>query len=424
MIIKANNRAADILGIRREDLIMRDVRTVFIDMNFNIDMEYLKNKGSISVTDSTALVDSRRVNCSVNMVPNIIDSCICGFGIAFKETKYLHRTVNKVAGNIASYRFEDIVGESEQMLRVIASAKKIAKTRSSVLIEGESGTGKELFAQAIHNFSTRSKGPFVAINCASLPRELIESELFGYERGAFTGALKEGKTGKFELAEGGTIFLDEIGEMPIEVQAKLLRVLDNYAISRIGSRYEKKLDVRIIAATNRNLMQEAENKNFRYDLYYRLNVFRIELPALRERRNDIRVCAQYFLETLNQQSQNGVKSYSADFMEALEQYRWVGNVRELQNIVERAYFLCDDQIIMRDYLPKHIAAVTTEVATAPVLDEAIPAILNVEDVEKRNIINMLLKTDKNVLVAAKKLSMSKSTIYRKIQKYEIDISRL
>lgn len=423
-IIKINNRATDILGVDKAQLLHSDVKKLFDDVTFDYDLEYLKHKGNIHLTDSTALIQNRRIDCTINMVPIIIDSSFKGFGIAFREAKYLHRAVNKVAGNVAIYGFEDIVGNSIQMNRVIDSAKKIAKTRSSVLIEGESGTGKELFAQAIHKYSTRKKGPFVAINCASLPRELIESELFGYEKGAFTGALKEGKAGKFELAEGGTIFLDEIGEMPIEVQAKLLRVLDNYSISRIGGRYEKKLDVRIIAATNRNLMEEAENKNFRYDLYYRLNVFKLELPPLRERKGDIVACAEYFLKNLNHQNNNGVKVYDQSFVEALRQYRWVGNVRELQNIVERAYYLCDESVITTSYLPKHFGyADLREVSLEKETVTQTP-ILDVHAVERRNIINMLIETDKNVLEAAKKLSMSKSTIYRKLQKYHIDVSEL
>jgi len=421
-VIRFNHHALNILGLREEEIIKRDIRQIFGDLNFNINMEKLKQKGNLYLTDCIAIVEGRRIYCSINLVPIIIDNLTQGFSIAFKETKYLHKTVNKVAGNMATYHFDDIIGESTQISEVIASAKKIAKTRSNVLIEGESGTGKELFAQSIHNYSTRRKGPFVAINCASLPRELIESELFGYEKGAFTGASNDGKIGKFELADGGTIFLDEIGELPIEVQAKLLRVLDNYAIRRIGSNYEKKLDVRVIAATNRNLLEEAEKKNFRHDLYYRLNVFKLELPPLRERSKDIHVCAHYFLHNLINQNHNSVKIYSASFLDALERYRWVGNVRELQNIIERAYYLCDDNVITEAYLPDHIKKIHGEVPyelyeTTQQLD-----IYDIETVERKNIINMLISCNKNVLAAADKLSMSKSTIYRKINKYAIDLS--
>ena len=423
-VVKVNNRALEILGVDLNYMNAINLNAIFEDVIFDYDLEYLKHKGNIYITDCTATIDHRRINCSVNLVPIILDSTFKGFGVAFKEAKYLHRTVNKVAGNMASYTFDDIIGVSGQMARVIESAKKIAKTRSSVLIEGESGTGKELFAQAIHRFSSRQKGPFVAINCASLPRELIESELFGYEKGAFTGALKEGKTGKFELAEGGTIFLDEIGEMPMEVQAKLLRVLDNFSITRIGGRYEKKLDVRIIAATNRNLMQEAENKSFRYDLYYRLNVFKLELPPLRERVGDIVECAAYFLKNLNHQNQNGIKIYDQEFVNALQRYQWVGNVRELQNIIERAYYLCDETVITPQYLPRHILLSNYSRDNVLEFNMHHQQIMDMGEVEKFNIINVLLESDKNVLEAAKKLSMSKSTIYRKLQKYHIDVSAI
>ncbi|SHI38192.1 Transcriptional regulator of acetoin/glycerol metabolism [Dethiosulfatibacter aminovorans DSM 17477] len=419
-VIRANNQASNILFVPHEKILEMDIRDIFTDLDYG----RLPEKRNVFLTESTAIVDGRRINCSVNIVPIIIDKKIFGFNIAFKETKYLHRTVNKVAGNIATYHFEDIIGDSESVRKVAESAKKIAKTRSNVLIEGESGTGKELFAQSIHNYSPRSKGPFVAINCASLPRELIESELFGYEKGAFTGALKDGKIGKFELADGGTIFLDEIGELPMEVQAKLLRVLDNFSIRRIGSDYEKKLDVRVIAATNRDLLTEVENKNFRHDLYYRLNVFKLELPPLRERDDDISICANHFLLKLNTQNSNSVKIYGSDFLESLKRYRWVGNVRELQNIVERAYYLCDGNVITAEYLPDHIINNKEKMTHGAAIEIAGDGILDMESVEKRNIIATIKSCDKNVLKAAEQLSMSKSTIYRKIRKYGINVREL
>ena len=419
-VVKGNHNASRILLTPCKKLYRMDIRNVFIEMDF----EKARYKKNTFLTESPAIIDGRRINCTINVVPIIMDKELTGFNIAFKESKYLHRTVNKVAGNIATYHFEDIIGQSNAINKVVKSAKKIASTSSNVLIEGESGTGKELFAQSIHNHSSRSRGPFVAINCASLPRELIESELFGYEKGAFTGALKEGKTGKFELADGGTIFLDEIGELPIEVQAKLLRVLDNFTVRRIGSNYERKLDVRVIAATNRNLMTEVEHKNFRHDLYYRLNVFKLELPSLRDRTGDISICANHFLSKLNNQNINNVKSYGHDFLEALERYKWVGNIRELNNIVERAYFLCESDIINAEYLPDHIVSrVMTRVAGISV-DNVGSGIMDIESVEKRNIIATIKSCDKNVLKAAEELSMSKSTIYRKIRKYGISVKEL
>ena len=217
-------------------------------------------------------------------------------------------------------------------------AQKYARYDGSVLIEGESGTGKELFAQAIHNESSRAHGPFVAVNCASLPRDLIESELFGYEKGAFTGALKEGNPGKFELANHGTLFLDEIGEMPLEFQAKLLRAVETLQIRRLGGSQEKKLDVRVVAATNRNLRLEAEQGRFRQDLYYRLNVLKLNIPPLRERPQDIVYCAQEFLNRFNQRYPDQRREMSEGFLRALVSYDWPGNVRELQNSIERTFY--------------------------------------------------------------------------------------
>lgn len=419
-IIRVNERVLKILGLNNKNIYKLDAREIFKDINFDFDMDFYNKRKDAYFTDCNAYVEGRRIACSANIVPMITNNEVIGFSIVFKETKYLHKAVNKVTGNVATYTFENIIFQSEKMKQIISSAKKIAKTNCCILIEGESGTGKELFAHAIHNHSSRSNGPFVAINCASLPRDLIESELFGYEKGSFTGALKEGKPGKFELADGGTIFLDEIGELPLELQAKLLRVLDNLSVRRIGANYEKKLDIRIIAATNRNLLKEAQNKNFREDLYYRLNVFKLEIPPLRNRREDIELCANYFLENLNNQSQRNARKLSYECISHLRNYRWIGNVRELQNIIERAYYLCDDNLITRDHLPDSIFNHSNNYNCNDIDTSIIP----VENIEKRNIINMLLKCQKNVVKAGKNLNMSKSTIYRKLKKYNIDVNEI
>lgn len=419
-IKQVNEMAIKILEFKNEDIYQLDVRDIFKDINFNFDMDFYNKRKDAYFTDCNAHVEGRRIACSANIVPMITNNEIIGFSIVFKETKYLHKAVNKVTGNVATYNFENIIFKSKIIRQIIDSAKKIARTNCCILIEGESGTGKELFAHAIHNYSNRSNGPFVAINCASLPRDLIESELFGYEKGSFTGALKEGKPGKFELANGGTIFLDEIGELPLELQAKLLRVLDNLSVRRIGANYEKQLDIRIIAATNRNLFNEVQKKNFREDLYYRLNVFKLEIPPLRERKEDIERCANYFLKNLNNQNQQDTKKLSDDCIIYLENYRWIGNVRELQNIIERAYYLCDDNVITEEHLPDSILKYKNN----HINNDTDTAIISVENVERNNIVNMLLKCQKNVIKAGKNLNMSKSTIYRKIKKYNIDIDEI
>ena len=417
-ISKVNKRAVEILGLKNENIDKLDIREILIDVNFDFDINFFEKK-SIYFTDWFFSVNGVRVPCAVNIVSMIANHEIIGFTLAFKETKYLHKAVNKVTGNRATYTFENIITGTPKMKQVIDSAEKMARTKGCILIEGESGTGKELFAHAIHNYSNYSKGPFVAVNCASLPKGLIESELFGYEKGAFTGALKEGNPGKFELANGGTIFLDEIGELPLELQAKLLRVLDNLTVTRIGGNYDIKLDVRIIAATNRNLLQEVQRKNFREDLYFRLNVFKLEIPPLRERITDIRLCANYFLKNLNNQQPENTKKFSQEFIRDLENYKWIGNVRELQNIIERAFYLCDEKVITGECLPDSILICNNK----PVY-EIDTSIISVKNIEKSNMIKMLLKCNKNVIQAGKNLNMSKSTIYRKIKKYNIDINQI
>ena len=219
-------------------------------------------------------------------------------------------------------------------MKIIDYAKKIADSKSTVLITGESGTGKEVFAQAIHNYGIRKDEPFIAVNCGAIPRTLIESELFGYEDGAFTGAKKGGNVGKFEIADGGTIFLDEIGEMPIDMQIKLLRVIEEGVITRIGSSIEIPIDVRIIAATNKNLKDEVERGNFRKDLYYRLNVLPIYLPPLRERREDIPEFINYYMEKTSKKLNKQSVNISEEYMKYLIDYDWPGNVRELENVIE------------------------------------------------------------------------------------------
>src|SRR6056297_153362 len=248
-----------------------------------------------------------------------------------------------LSGHIAKYTLKDIIGSSSKVNETKNIAKKMAKTNASVLITGESGTGKELFANAIHNESKRSKFPFLAINCATLPESLIESELFGYEKGAFTGAKKEGKLGLFEQAHHGTLFLDEIAELSIKMQSRLLRVLQESEIIRIGSSKIRTVDVRIISATNKDLYREAKKGKFRWDLYYRLNVFPIKVPSLRERKEDIPYLFEYFLEELNCN-----KSVDSEIYKIFTKYSWPGNVRELRNIVEYLAYLSEEKIMLEN----------------------------------------------------------------------------
>ncbi len=298
------------------------------------------------------------------------------------------------------------------MIQMIEMAKKAAKSQCNILIEGESGTGKEVIAQSIHNYSMREEGPFVAVNCASIPRELVESELFGYERGAFTGASKEGHPGKFELADGGTIFLDELGELPLDIQSKLLRVLDNNKIIRVGGTYEKQLNVRVIGATNRNLKKEMKKKNFREDLYYRLGVINIKILPLRYRKEDIEVLVNSFVRNLNQKNLQQNKRIKKSYIDKLKDYDWPGNVRELRNVVERDYYLSDINTISPYYIEENIFKEINN-------ENQDINIIPMERLEKENIENAIEKCDGNLAKAAKLLNIGRSTLYRKIKKYNI-----
>jgi len=317
--------------------------------------------------------------------------------------------------NTASYSFDDIIGSSEKILAAKAIARKAAQTHSNVLILGESGTGKELFAHAIHLASDRLYAPFVKVNCGAIPTDLLESELFGYEGGAFTGAKKEGKIGKFELADGGTIFLDEIGDMPLHMQVKLLRAIQEKEVEKIGSLGSKKVDIRIIAATNRNLEKSMHEGNFRQDLYYRLNVVTITIPSLRERRDDILLIANHLITKISEDLNKKIIGMSKDSEYFLKNYSWEGNIRELENILERAINVIEDSnTICPIDLPDEITG-RKEIKFIKSLEETIV------EAEKQAIIDALNATDGNKTKAAKKLEIGRTSLYEKIQKYNIPL---
>lgn len=411
-INKINYIASKILGIEEDNKL--DIREILRETDFQ---EILTQKHmTMDYMYCKFFINDKVIPCNVKITPVLTNNELIGIALVFKEIEYLHNTVNVVTGNRAIYRFSDILTSNDKMKNVINNAKRFAKTSGSILIEGDSGTGKELFAHAIHNYSKKADGPFVAVNCASLPRELVESELFGYEKGAFTGASKDGKSGKFELAQGGTIFLDEIGELPLDIQAKLLRVLDNYTVTRIGGKYSKKLDIRVIGATNRNLFDEVKKKNFREDLYYRLNVLKINIPSLKDRREDIDLYANYFLDKLNKSNSTNV-ILSSEFLLYLNQHSWKGNVRELQNVIERAYYLNQDEVIGIECLPEEIINEIDVVEKKTSLD-----LMSIRETEKHVIINALKKTKGHVINAGDILNLSKSTIYRKINEHKIDVN--
>lgn len=334
--------------------------------------------------------------------------------LVFKEVKKVRKLANKIMGRQAIYTFDKIIGKNEEFVRTIEFAKKIADSKSTILIMGESGTGKEIFAQSIHNYSGRSEEPFIALNCGAMPKNLIESELFGYEEGAFTGAKRGGQPGKFEIADGGTIFLDEIGEMPSDMQTRLLRVIEESTVNRIGSTDEIYVDVRIIAATNKDLTEEVAKGNFRKDLYYRLNVLPLRLPALRQRKEDIPLLIEYFINRISKRLNKKKVDISAEYMNQLMEYEWRGNVRELENFIEL--------VINTEYIPTEAGKKEVEIDVKNIINKTDDECYKLEHVEKEHIRRILKLCEGNITSTAKKLGIGRNTLYRKLRKYNIDCS--
>lgn len=325
------------------------------------------------------------------------------------ELNLYRKTFGKI--NTAKYQVDDIIGNCDIMLDLKESVRRVAKTNSSVLILGESGTGKELFAHSIHSASMRKKAPFICVNCGTIPEQLIESELFGYEEGAFTGAKKGGKMGLFQAAHGGTIFLDEIGDLPMAMQVKLLRVLQDKEIQKVGSNVREPINVRVVAATNKSLDEMIKAGQFRADLYYRLNVVTLNIPALRERKEDLPLLIKSLLAKISQKESMGVIEVSRTAMEYLINYDWPGNVRELENVLERAInFVGPDKKIEVKHLPSRVTGV-----------EQVGAVLTmkeiVEHAEQEAIKNALMQCRYRKTKAAQQLGISRTTLYEKMIKY-------
>ncbi|KQS26786.1 sigma-54 dependent transcriptional regulator [Dyadobacter sp. Leaf189] len=328
------------------------------------------------------------------------------------EKAELNRRVYQLEKQVGEkYSFDSIIGKSENLLQSIALARKVAPTDTTVLLLGETGTGKEVFAQSIHQASSRSKKPFVAVNCSAFGKELLESEMFGYKAGAFTSAVRD-KKGLFEEAHNGTIFLDEIGELALELQAKLLRVLESHEFIKIGDTQPTKVNVRVIAATNRDLNKEIESGNFRSDLYYRLSVFQVNIPALRDRKGDIEALAKGFASIYALKANKKITSLSADFIAALQRNRWTGNIRELKNIIERSVILTDEPVLGTETLP------------ADLLQERTGSSKNLSafslaSAEKLHVQKVLNYTKGNKAEAARLLEIGIATLYRKIEEYKL-----
>jgi len=325
------------------------------------------------------------------------------------EKVQLQKRIERLEQQVGKkYGFESILGESAIITEAISLAKKVAPTNATVLLLGETGTGKEVFAQAIHNGSKRAGNPFMALNCSAFGKELLESEIFGHKAGAFTGATKD-KKGLIEEASTGTLFLDEIGEMNIDLQSKLLRVLETNEFIKVGDTKSTKINVRVIAATNRNLENDVKEGKFREDLFYRINVFTITLPALRERKKDIPLLAAHFLTLFSQKANTQINSMSSEFIERLQQHDWKGNIRELKNIMERAVILATGPQLSVDSLPIELQLINYKPQNLSAFDLA--------SVEKLHIQRVLNHTRGNKTETAKLLNIGLTTLYRKIEEY-------
>jgi len=347
---------------------------------------------------------------------------------------------SRQAGLRAKFTLNDLLGESPSMRTLRVHAQRFAESDAGIYIHGESGTGKELLAHAIHNASARKNAPFVVVNCGALPRDLIQSELFGYDPGAFTGAQKQGKPGKFELAEGGTIFLDEIGDMPLEAQINLLRVIQNKEVSRIGGKFSRPIDVRIIAATNKRLQQSVRDGSFREDLFYRLSVLTIDVPPLRERQQDVMLLAESFLRAGVQAIHKPCRGFSAEVAEIFSRYPWPGNVRELENIVERSLNIARGDTIEREDLPLSLLEREDEDLGGRNRWQAAPAPGNIpaavlpdrdtgrggtlQSREVEILLDVLKANGGNMRKTAQELGIARSALYAKLHRMGIDIAAL
>ncbi|WP_309249409.1 sigma-54-dependent Fis family transcriptional regulator [Clostridium estertheticum] len=410
-----NKEACSILRIKEEDIIGKKVDTILPDW-INIFEKIIKGNvyNNIEVTLSNETTKTR-YNVSAN--PIEIDNEVKGLVIVFTAIKKVIKSVNKYSSGRAIYNFEDIVGDSLEIKKVIEYAKIISSSPSTVLIQGESGTGKELLAQSIHNYGDRSNKTFIAINCGAISKNLIESELFGYEEGSFTGARRGGCAGKFELSSGGTLFLDEIGEMPLDMQVNLLRVLQEGYITRVGGDKIIPVDVRIIAATYKDLKKEVEKGRFREDLYYRLSVIPIKIPSLRERKGDLPILIDHLLKIKANKLNKKLTIMSAGIYEKMLNYNWPGNIRELENCIENIVNLNgestmvfgDDEknkSISKDYSNKVLSVEDKKIYT-------------LAELERNEIIKAMDHNGCNMTKTAKDLGITRATLYSKIKRYNI-----
>jgi len=407
-IIQYNTTAKNLLKLPRNNSLPREL------------LDYSMSDGkfqSFTRREVSFVVENKNITCVASCMPS-------NTGAAFLLNKLqgVRSYVAQQAGFTASYTFDSIKGYAPSFLRCIELAKTATEDNITTLLMGESGTGKELFAQAIHNASSRRDAPFISLNCGSIPKSLIQSELFGYAEGSFTGASSKGRPGKFELAHHGTIFLDEIGEMPLDAQVALLRVLQERKVVRIGEGRERDIDVRVIAATNRNLEQSVEAGLFRRDLFYRLKVLPIVIPPLRERKEDILLLARFFLKKISTAANKTIEEISPEVISWLENHSWPGNVRELENLMEGLVHVTTSSKIGHKEFSRIMPSFHEELPKKQ--HSVIPAsgdAMRMEDVKREAIVNALTQKGGNINQAAAMLGLSRNTIYNKMKQYGITI---
>lgn len=420
-IEKVNQSFLDLINATKQDLDEVNVKRLFK----NIDMDSVLADTSTTIIEQPLSLNifDKIIHVQATIIPiytnnkfdSLMISCNKPKSSGEAQTKSKILTISKESTETGQLSAK-IITQDPQLKKIIQDCKRVANLDVPVLIEGESGVGKELFAELIYKESNRYDNSFIAVNCAALPANLIESELFGYEKGAFTGGLPDGKPGKFEMAQGGVIFLDEVGELSLDFQAKLLRVLDNNKCVRIGGSIEHPLDLKVVSATNRNLRKEVEENNFRSDLYYRLNVIDLKIPPLRERRGDIALLSEHFISQLNNTNDMGMKKkLNQEVLNALINYQWDGNVRELHNVLIRAFYLCRSDEITKEHLPAYMQDVKS-VSASTISKKKTP--------EYRLIYDALVSACGKVAKASEELNMPISTLYRKISQYGIDLKEM
>ncbi|WP_339164665.1 sigma 54-interacting transcriptional regulator [Siminovitchia sp. FSL W7-1587] len=428
--------AEEIFSIKQEEILGRLITDFFEPDKLEIlhslhEGKSIKNKQHHPRSDLFVLINSNPVYYEEEIIGAVVSETDVTSQVVLNEKLFnMSFEVHRLEQEVAKYRktndpFSTIKGKSRILQETVDLAKKVCAVKSTVLILGESGVGKEVFAKAIHDASEKESAPFISVNCGAIPDSLFESEMFGYERGAFSGASQKGKKGKIELANGGTLFLDEVGEMPLDMQVKLLRVLQEQKFYRIGGEKEINIDFRIIAATNRNLSELVKEGKFRDDLFYRLNVVSVQIPPLRERKEDIIELTNHFLKELSIRYDRPIQDFSPEVMHSLLQYDWPGNIRELRNVIERLVVFATDGIIKKEYLP-FVPDSFSDQKQLPKWEEQeqhqtiLPLQTEMEKHERKVLERALKIVEGNKAECAKQLGITRATLYNRLKRLGLD----